>query len=251
MITDKEKKEIDKKYFPNGFFWHTKNFDPQSYLRDLRQPFESLELYDSSVKSLLHNNALRFFWTIEKMSKTDFISEINSQYLNYTIENIENAELWLSHTYDIVVKGVGYSQKINDTKLRAAFIEWHELKLNELQPRQTNNNDESKEPQHLKSNNLHELITSEHCKEIVEAVKIQYKNIKGKNLKLLLLAFQDLKLIPKERVALNFHKCCKNEFDWEIASYPAMNDYKYNPNVDKEVFDSMISFLNNTVINNK
>ncbi|SFZ90355.1 hypothetical protein SAMN05428642_101888 [Flaviramulus basaltis] len=251
MITDIQKKEIDIKYFPNGFFWQTENFDPQSYLRALRQPFESLELYDSSVKSLRNNNALRFFWTIEKMNKTDFISEINSQYLNYTIENMKNAELWLSHTYDIVLKGVGYSQKINDTKLRAAFIEWHKSKLNELKPRQTNNNDESKEPQHLQSNNLHELITSEHCKEIVEAVRIQYKNIKGKKLKLLLLAFQNLKLIPIERTASKFHKCCKNEFNWDIATYPAMNDYEYNSQIDKKELDSMISFLDKTIRNHK
>ena len=52
--------------------------------------------------------------------------------------------------------------------------------------------------------------------------------IKGKRLKLLLLALQDLGLLPKERIAKKFHDCCKNEFDWDIARYSAMNDYKYN-----------------------
>lgn len=86
---------------------------------------------------------------------------------------------------------------------------------------------------------LSDLITHEKSIEIVEGIKTQYKNIKGKRLKLLLMALQDLNLLPKERIAQKFYDCCKAEFGWNIASYPAMNDYKFNDTIDKNELDSM------------
>ena len=76
------------------------------------------------------------------------------------------------------------------------------------------------------------IITHPRGKEIVEGIKVQYKNIKGKQLKLLLLALQQLDLMPTERIAKQFHQCCEAEFDWDIASYNAMNDYKYDKERD-------------------
>lgn len=94
---------------------------------------------------------------------------------------------------------------------------------------------------------LSNLIT--HCKsnKIVESLKIQYKNIKGKRLKLLLIALQDLNLIDKERVASRFHSCCKAEFPWDIASYPAMNDYKYNDLIDRTEIEEMKQYINKII----
>ena len=71
---------------------------------------------------------------------------------------------------------------------------------------------------------LESIITHTKAKEIVEAIKIQYKKIKGKELKLLLMALQKTNLLPNSRIASKFHRCCKKEFDWDIASLQAMND---------------------------
>lgn len=90
---------------------------------------------------------------------------------------------------------------------------------------------------------LSDLITHENNTEIVEGIKIQYKNIKGKRLKLLLLALQELNLLPNERIAQKFYDCCKAEFGWDVATYPAMNDYKFNEYTDKIELDNMKKFL--------
>lgn len=89
------------------------------------------------------------------------------------------------------------------------------------------------------------IITHTKSVEIVNAIKVQYKNIAGKRLKLLLLALQELNLYPKERKAKQFHDACKIEFNWDIASYPAMNDYSFNPNIDEDEISSMVEFLKN------
>lgn len=86
---------------------------------------------------------------------------------------------------------------------------------------------------------LSSLITHSKSVEIVKGIKVQYKNIKGKRLKLLLLALQDLDLLPKERIAQKFYNCCEAEFDWNIASYNAMNGYVFNANTDSDDFDKM------------
>lgn len=86
---------------------------------------------------------------------------------------------------------------------------------------------------------LSDLITHKKSVEIVESIKIQYKNIKGKRLKILLLAFQNLGLLPKERIAQKFYNCCKNEFEWNIASYNAMNGYNFNERTDNNDFIAM------------
>lgn len=90
---------------------------------------------------------------------------------------------------------------------------------------------------------LSNLVTHINSVGIIEGVKIQFKNIKGKNLKLLFLALQELGLLPKERMAQKFYDCCKEEFNWDIASYNAMNGYNYNEVVDKDVYNSMKEYL--------
>lgn len=94
-----------------------------------------------------------------------------------------------------------------------------------------------------KEKTLSELITDQNSVEIVEGIKIQYKNIKGKRLKLLLLALQELNLLPKERIAQKFYNCCKAEFGWNVASYPAMNDYQFNDRTDQFELNEMKQYL--------
>jgi hypothetical protein len=106
------------------------------------------------------------------------------------------------------------------------------------------------EPELEITKTLSVLITHTKSVEIVKSVKVQYKNIKGKRLKILLLAFQDLKLLPIERTAQKFHECCKKEFDWNIASYNAMNGYNFNESTDNVEFTSMKQYLETLIKTN-
>jgi hypothetical protein len=103
--------------------------------------------------------------------------------------------------------------------------------------------DQLENEQKKQSATLSDLITHQNSVKIVEGIKIKYKNIKGKRLKLLLLAFQDLDLLPKERLAQKFYDCCKKEFEWDIASYNAMNGYNFNNVIDNEVCSKMKEYL--------
>lgn len=80
------------------------------------------------------------------------------------------------------------------------------------------------------------LITHEKNVEIVEGIKKRCKNIRGKNLKLLFLAMRDMQLLPPGRIAKTFHNRCKLEFNWDIASYNAMNGYCFNDRTDGDDF---------------
>ena len=95
------------------------------------------------------------------------------------------------------------------------------------------------------ANNLEEIITHQNSVNIVECIKIQYKNIQGKRLKLLLIAMQELNLLPKERIAKKFHDYCKTEFDWSIASYEAMNNYTFNKMTDNDEVTAMKDYISN------
>jgi hypothetical protein len=110
---------------------------------------------------------------------------------------------------------------------------------------QQQSNIEPLPPQPIAKQNdkLSDLITHQKSIEIIDAIKVKYKNIKGKRLKLLLLVLQDLCLIPKERIAKKFHECCKAEFAWDIASYPAMNDYNYNEYADNVEYSNMKQYI--------
>lgn len=95
---------------------------------------------------------------------------------------------------------------------------------------------------------LSDLITHENSIKLVEEIKIQFKNIKGKRLKLLLISLQELNLLPIDRTAKKFHDCCKAEFSWNVASYEAMNNYLYNERIDKEQVGKMKHFISNIII---
>lgn len=101
-----------------------------------------------------------------------------------------------------------------------------------------------------KIQSLSELFTHTKAAQITEDIKNQYKNIKGKRLKLLLMVLQDFKLLPNERIAKRFHQICENEFNWDIGSYQSMNDYRYNEHIDKRDYDDMKDFISG-ILNNK
>ncbi|MCH2229850.1 MAG: hypothetical protein MK105_05860 [Crocinitomicaceae bacterium] len=97
---------------------------------------------------------------------------------------------------------------------------------------------------------LAELITHQKSQALANQISIRYKNIKGKQLKLLLISLKELGLFPNERMDRKFHTACKDFFDWDIGSYEAMRRYKYNENVDKEECELMKDFLTNIINGN-
>lgn len=117
-------------------------------------------------------------------------------------------------------------------KLRDYFLLW----FDQMEEKQFPKNAKQAQEIQLK---LCKLITHPKNRELVEHIKVQYKNIKGKQLKLLLIALQDLKLLPKDRIVKKFYDCCKIEFDWDIASYIAVNDYRFNSHSDSATLNEM------------
>lgn len=129
----------------------------------------------------------------------------------------------------------------HEYKVKCLKEDWNLAK--EIRYWEKNNDDTLK----AKKETLSDLITHSKGIEIVEGIKIQYKNIKGKRLKLLLMALQELGLYPKEGNASKFHTLCESEFDWDIASYQAMNDYQYNDYQDQTELDHMKQYLENLI----
>lgn len=93
------------------------------------------------------------------------------------------------------------------------------------------------------NNSLPKLIRSSKSEVISREIKIKYKNIRGKELKFLLIALQELQLIPEIRFAKKFHEGCKIYFGWDINSYQAMNDYIVNEKYDREIIDQIKTFI--------
>ena len=121
------------------------------------------------------------------------------------------------------------------------------LKTNTALPPQQN---DKPKPEQEQPETLGSIITHKEAETLVSGIKTQYKNIKGKRLKLLLIALQELELLPKERIAKKFHALCKNEFNWEIASYNAMNGYNFNRYTDTGEVEGMKQYIK-TLLNIK
>lgn len=232
---------------------------------------ESIKDYASRVNELLTEGLTLVHWNQDRPNYgTD---HINNRYKDLTGENLGleysneiNLAEWLIFNYgqnyishprlDNLAK-LNEFYGIRETELgQKTFATNRLLLLNKVYFNAFNGSlkTELSEPQLVQKTpsqkeikTLSELITHQKNIEIVEQIKIQYKNIKGKGLKLLLMAFQDLDLIPKERMDSKFHKACKNEFDWDIASYNAMNNYSYNHCTDKEDLDQKKSYLESII----
>jgi hypothetical protein len=88
--------------------------------------------YIELIKKHFSHNATSFVSGLRRLEKTKFIEHIESQFTYYMKEKSGNAEKWLSITKDTIVNGGLGVYKVYDIVLRAAFIEWHDLKTNEL-----------------------------------------------------------------------------------------------------------------------
>jgi hypothetical protein len=218
MITEIEKKEIDKKYFPNGFPYKVKTFDPYSYSNSKRlvEPFESLQEYEATVKSVRHSNGLRFFYFIKGLNEADFINEINNQYLNYTLENTENSKHWLSLTYDLVLKGFSIVGKIEDINLRGAFIKWYTITFNDLQTEATEITTKTSTVDKPKAKDYKDTIPDFNLNEFNEITYNLFNYLIGNyqkkgNVKYLNI-YKYLKNINKDSYAFNFTQKTYKEY---------------------------------------
>lgn len=163
-----------------------------------------------------------------------------SPFLNYQYSKSNNRKELLKY----VERAVLNSKMIKHKGVKQEIAEWVQIiKNDKKQEKESTAQPHRKE----KIETLSDIITNENSVEIVSSVKVNYKNIRGKRLKILLLAFQDLKLIPKDRFNKRFYDCCKKEFDWAIGSYNAMNGYKYNEITDNTQFIEMKEFINKLI----
>jgi hypothetical protein len=184
---------------------------------------ENRNVYDSVTNKIL-KVGLQIVYDTEFVSRLGRLAILKVQpFLNHHYKASENKEQFIEYLeFDVL-----YHVYIKDEGLKARIKDWI-----------------SKQKQTPNHQTLSDLITNEKSEIIIEKIQVKYKNIKGKRLKLLLLAFQDLELLPKERIAKAFHDCCKNEFNWNIASYNAMNDYKFNESTDSIELNDMKKYIN-------
>ena len=165
------------------------------------------------------------------------ISMLYSEWLNNEMKVVEQ---WLSDKYPNgqKKKPLLSEEKIEIVKYKT-FIS-NEIEVNEKQINPTENKSKQDQPK-----TLSELITHEKSDEIVEAVKVQYKNIKGVGLKLLYLAMLDLHLIPNNEA--QFHTLCKIEFDWNINTLQSMSKVKGLTNLHIEEKNKNVKILNEII----
>ena len=188
-------------------------------------------------------------------TETKPVEELNNDLISYCNEELKNEQVnsigslfFTVHLHSVTKGRAAYNMPYYEVlQIKNTIVKWvKDIIRNEtLPPEQIEPENTQKQPELLS-----ELITHEHSVNIVESVKTQYKNIRGKRLKLLLLALQDLQLIPKERNAQKFHDCCKKEFNWNVASYTAMNDYVFNENTDTVEFTNMKQYIETLIMNN-
>ena len=219
--------------FENNFEQYLKHLDlfqknePEKYkfIKEIADEFKDIDL-----SKLIENIALSFETNKKRFSELTGKS-IKEVFLKEQIELYTYANHRFNRFGD-------YANEMFN-KYQPVFIEALEYWKTEFQ------NLKALPPQPIAKQNdkLSDLITHQKSVEIVEGIKNRYKNIKGKRLKLLLLALQELNLLPKERIAKKFYNCCKAEFGWDVATYPAMNDYQFNEYTDKIELDNMKKFL--------
>ncbi|MBE7689453.1 hypothetical protein [Tenacibaculum piscium] len=195
----------------------------------------------NNIENIYKASKEQFYFLQSKTKNTS-----NSYRLDFIAMNLLRYLNWKPNTEDGFKNQLNVIRQIKDIDNIVYETYLAELKndyskkylLNEIQTK--------KEPQQEKKElQLNEILTCEsvEAEKIVNGIKTKYKNIKGKQLKLLFLALQNLDLIPKEQFAKKFYDCCTKEFNWNVASYNAMNGYKYNEETDKEELNAKIDYL--------
>jgi hypothetical protein len=170
-------------------------------------------------------------------------------------KGIDDFLLWLSvkNPDKLMLEMIDEAKKANNYKLYHEYKErcfndsgwnlekelqyWRNKDTGDIEATTNGSRETKKTPQ------LSDLINHVNRFDIVEGIKSKYKNIGGKHLKLLLMALQELNLIPKYNYNRKFHDYCEREFDWDIKSYQAMNDYSYNEHSDYKELESIKDYI--------
>lgn len=228
---------IEKGKDPNGKTFLS-NFDP-SELNKAKESYKADYLIE--VKAVIHD--------CPQMEKIRFMLENDSKYWESEKQDLDNEtyiETLELRKSELISQSSKYLEKIKISTSNLTTInsfEYWVYYFSRLSLKQKSELIKTEHKNKLNEDILSEKITHKNSVVIVEKIKTQYKNIKGKRLKLLLIALQELNLLPMEKIASSFHRCCKKEFDWEIASYEAMNNYNYNINVDEQELETMKGYI--------
>tara|TARA_R110000824_G_scaffold209263_4_gene395067 strand:- start:1269 stop:2090 length:822 start_codon:yes stop_codon:yes gene_type:complete len=165
-----------------------------------------------------------------------FINTIKMSYTKLLSHGIDLRISPLHHCFENIIERL---EDITNPKRIERAIAINKLKSKEVNTPTANSSTQDAET-------LSSLITHEQSDLIVSKLKVDFKNIKGKGLKILLMALQKVDLIPTNQNVSSFHRSCENEFNWEIASYVALNDSKFhNDKRDLRDLNNMINKLEN------
>ena len=244
-MKEKKEKEENKIYLIKGgkqvvssweFMQQTGTLDRMKQKGITINPTHSFELLKQTRQELFEKAKQNFSEErkMKKLATSDF--EISCLYYSWLKGELNTIENWLSDTYPNGKKRLKPS-----TSDQIEILKYKQYVNNEMT--QAENEISLPQPIVKQNDKLSDLIAHQKSIEIIDAIKIQYKNIRGKRLKLLLLVLQELDLLPKERIAKKFYNCCKAEFGWDVASYTAMNDYQFNDCTDEIELDNMKEFL--------
>lgn len=220
---------LDRRYY-SPFIESTSTFKTLTKIIKLFEDYEKgYHLKDNTPETAV-KEVIRHLTTLDKV--------LGGKVANNLIDHSENRFITVDAVLDNKPPNPDQLIKWNTfkTEFNSLLGEWLTDNKEVVQPIQSKEN----EPQ---PETLRAMITHKNSALIVEKIKIQYKSIKGKRLKLLLLALQQLELLPSEGIGNEFHRCCKREFDWDIASYNAMMGYKFNEWADTDELNSMIANL--------
>lgn len=211
--------EIDLSIFKGYLLGLVKNYKKAFPYAEKTDFINHVFVYSLFDLENFNEREYRFLGSYSTSSKYDFYCyyEVSSnEYLDFAIPSDKTIEYFKQYFKRII-------QLVNDVQFEESLQLDEEVTTNEEY--------------------LSDLITHGQGEMIVKKIKVRFRNIRGKRLKLLLLAFQATGLLPKERIASKFHRCCDREFDWDIASYTAMNDYEFNDRADIKEFEEIKLFL--------
>lgn len=200
-------------------------------MKDLKQRFQQVSAQIKAHEATREHEACKS-WQKAYRPLYKYVQEnfYNTNRNNFTLERLEqlhrNISEWINP-----LKGIERDPKdpisVNESDQAAAAAEWLQAAVNDIQSRIEWMKQERQQPTKTATaaGTLADIITHEKAAEIVEAMKDEFKGIGGKSLKCLLAAMTEVGLLPESPNASKFHRLFKKTFDWNVKSYPAMNDY--------------------------
>ena len=199
------------------------------YLKDLTNDFDTelvraalkeLEIFTSKFNETLFNEAKEYY--ILNNKKIPTYTKVGKDKKAVTFEN-----------QDEMINEVFPFQKWNLSTAK----NWLESKLD----KNSNNIPTAKNEAELPKK-LEDFLNHEKSSEILKMIKTTYKGIKGKKLRFLHIALCETFIDSPNLNLFKFHKLCKNEFDWNVGTYNALNVCKEPTkidSIDRQVVEKM------------